>query len=333
MALRNPLEMPRGGGDIPAMKWAVFFLVGLAAVLRGGPLKFEPAEVNFGTQGQGVHLEAEVKLTNTTTQTIHLLNVTSDCSCTAGEPRLRRLGPGESTIMPVGFDTRSYQGVLVRHLVVNTSAGSAELRVKANLRAFAQWEVTPMPVMLPTSQRRQEISAKVVVKHDGPGRFAVQDATTDQPWLQATLGAATAGQPQAVELRKLASAPVGAHLVQLTLRTNDPQQPVLPIKVVVSVVSPVRVSPNPIVLPAVPVGGTTTREVLVSGWEETSVPRAKLTGGRVESLGPRAGGDHAFSVAVTPASAGIHNLHLQFAVDEDNVLITVPVILKAEAKP
>jgi hypothetical protein len=331
MALRNPLEMPRGGGDIPAMKWAVFFLVGLAAVLRGGPLKFEPAEVNFGTQGQGVHLEAEVKLTNTTAQTIHLLNVTSDCSCTAGEPRLRRLGPGESTIMPVGFETRNYQGALTRQLVVHTSAGNAELRVKANLRAFAQWEVTPMPVMLPTSQRRQEVSARLVVRHEGPGRFAVQEATTDQPWLTASLTAAD--QSQAVELRKLASAPVGAHLVQLTLRTNDPQQPVLPIKVVVSVVSPVRVSPNPIVLPAVPVGGTTTREVLVSGWEDASVPRATLTGGRVESLGVRAGGDHAFSVAVTPASAGIHNLQLQFAVDEDNVLITVPVILKAEAKP
>jgi hypothetical protein len=315
------------------MKWTVFFLAGLTAVLTAGPLKFEPAEVNFGTQGQGVHLEAEVKLTNTTKQPLQILHVTSDCSCAAGEPRLRRLGPGESTIMPVGFDTRTYQGALVRQLVVHTSAGSAELRVRATLRAFAQWEVAPLPAQLPTSQHRQEVSARFSVRHDDPGRFAVQDATTTQPWLQATVGAATAGQPQVVELRKLAAAPVGAHLVQLTLRTNDPRQPVLPIQVLVPVVSPVRVAPNPVVLPTVTVGGITRREVVVSGWEDSSVPQAKIAGGSVESRGPRPDGDYVFSVAVTPASAGIHTLQLQFAVDENNVLIAVPVILKAEAKP
>lgn len=315
------------------MKWMALFLGAswATAIGAGQIVRFEPGEVDFGTQGQGVHLEAEVKLTNTTQEEIHLLNVTSDCSCTAGEPRQRRLRPGESTLMPVGLDTRTYQGPLLRRLTVNTSAGDAELRIKVNIRPFAHWTITPMPVTLPTSQRRQEVTSRLTVVHDGPGRgpFAVLEAKSDQPWLQAQLS--TAGAQQSVELRKLTTAPIGAHLVQVTLRTNDPDQPVLPLKVVVSVVSPVRVSPNPIVLPVTQVGLTASRLVVVSGWEESSEPRASLASGRVEPLGRQPNGDHHFSIFVTPQKPGVQNFALQFAVDEDHVLLTVPVIIKADA--
>jgi hypothetical protein len=189
-----------------------------------------------------------------------------------------------------------------------------------------------MPVTLPTSLRRQEVSTQVTVTHVGPGNFAVLAAESDQPWLRARLSSTPAGKGQQVEVRKLPAAPVGAHLAQISLRTNDPAQPLLILRVVASVVSPVRVSPNPVILPTVPIGTTATREVVVSGWEETSAPLAKLAAGRIDVGGRQPNGDYAFSVAVTPETAGIHSLQLQLAVDEGNVLVTVPVILKAEAR-
>ena len=81
----------------------VFTLGLLAATTWAGPLKFEPGDVDFGTKGQNLRLEAEVKLTNTTGKELQVLSVSSDCSCTAGEPKAKTLAPGASTTMPVAM--------------------------------------------------------------------------------------------------------------------------------------------------------------------------------------------------------------------------------------
>jgi hypothetical protein len=317
--------------DFQRRQWSRAFGLGIfAAAAWAGPVVFEPGEVDFGTKGQGLHLEAEVKMTNTTAKELHVLHVSSDCSCTAGEPRQRRLGPGESTTMPVGMDTRSYQGAVTRRLVVHTSAGDEELRVKATIRAYENWEVIPMSVMLPSSQRQQEASTVVTATYQGGENITVLGATTDQPWLRAEFNAALSGKGGSVVVRKLATAPAGPNLAQLTLRTNDPTQPQLVIKVFVPVVSAARVAPNPIILPTTKAGTAAMRDVVVSGWEEGTAPLAKLPLGRVEAKGRQLNGDYVFTVSVTPATAGMSTQMLQLAVDGNSVLLEVPVILKAE---
>lgn len=308
----------------------LFLSVCLVVALRAGPVKIEPGEIDFGTQAQGLHLESVVKLTNTTKGDLQILNVTSDCSCTAGEPRERRLAPGQSTSMPVGFDTRTYQGPIVRRLVIHTSSGEVELNVKATIRQYAHWELAPFPATLPASTRRQEVTIAVKVTHDGPGDFALRSVATDQPWLEASLSPGGPARTTEVTLRKLSAAPVGSHLAQVVFRTDDPQQPQLALKVFVPVVSPARVSPHPIILPTTKVGATAIREVVVSDWDETSAPRARLASGRVESRGRQPNGDYVFVVFVPAAKAGMHTQPFELSVDEANVLLTVPVMQKVD---
>lgn len=304
----------------------------LAATAWAGPVKLEPAEVDFGTKGQGLHLEAVVKITNSTTTEIHVLHVSSDCSCAAGQPQQQRLAPGESTTMPVGMDTRTYLGPVVRRLVVHTSAGDAELRVKATIRPFESWEVAPMPLMLRPSRRNQEAAKEVTAAYTGTGkeRRAVLSATTDQPWLQAEL-ATTPSQPAGrVTLRKLAAAPAGPNTARLILATNDPTQPRLVVSVYVPVLSDARVSPNPVILPTTKAGSTATREFVLSGWEEGAAPLVKIPTGRVEARGRRPNGDYVFLLSITPQTAGMSTQMLQLALHDNTVLIEVPVLLKAE---
>ena len=302
----------------------------LTVAAWAGPVTFEPAEVAFGTKGQGLHLEAVVKITNPTTREIHLLNVSSDCSCAAGEPQQQRLGPGESTTMPVGMDTRTYLGPVLRRLIVHTSAGDAELRVTATIRVFEDWEVAPTPLMLQPSRRNQVASKVVTATYTGAGQCTVLGATTDQPWLQAEFAAAAGGQSGRVTLRKLASAPAGPNTAQLTLTTNDPTQPQLVLSVYVPVFSDARVSPNPVILPATKVGTTATRDFIVSGWEEGVEPLARIPSGHVVSRGRQPNGDYAFTLSITPVTAGMGTQMLQLTLDEKQVLIEVPVMMKAE---
>lgn len=304
----------------------------LAAIAVAGPVTFEPGAVDFGTKGQGLHLETEVKMTNTTATEIHVLNVSSDCSCTAGEPRQRRLAPGASTTMPVGMDTRSYLGPVMRRLVVHTSAGDGELRVQATIRAYENWEVMPTPVMLESSLRTEEAAAVVTATYLGTAKIAVHSAATDQPWLRASLTALPAGPGASVLLQKLPTAPAGQHSVELTLKTNDPTQPQLAIKVFVPVRSAARVEPNPIVLPTTTAGTAATREIILKGWDDGKEPRARLPRGRVEARGRSPNGDYVFKVSMTPGSAGMSTQMLQFVVDENNVLLEVPVLVKAEPR-
>ena len=62
-------------------------------------MKIEPGEVDFGTKGQNLRLEAVVKLTNASDKDVQIFSVASDCSCTAGEPAQKTLAPGASTTM------------------------------------------------------------------------------------------------------------------------------------------------------------------------------------------------------------------------------------------
>jgi hypothetical protein len=313
------------------MEWRTTLVAGwVTALAWAGPVTFEPAAVDFGIAGPNLHLETEVKVTNATDRTLSILGVSSDCSCTAGELRQRTLAPGETSTMPVAFDTRQYQGAVQRRLTVRTSAGDAELPVRATIRLFENWEITPSPVIVPASVRRDASALEVTARYVGTASIKLVAATTDQPWLTAELKASPTGG--SVVLRKLTPAPVGTHQVYLTLKTSDPTQPQLVVQVLVPVISAARVLPNPIVLPTVQAGSPTSIEVRVSGWEETTAPVARLASGQVQAQGQRANGDYVFHVTAIPTRGGLSTQMLQLGVDENSVLLEVPVILRAETK-
>lgn len=325
------------GSRIGAVVAAAARLLGLpvfAPLAAASPLVFDPPEVNFGAVAQNRVVTREVKVTNTSATEVHVLSVSSDCSCTAGEPRQQRLAPGESTVLPVRLETKTFLGPLVRRLTVYTTEGDGELRVRAAIRPFEHWEVSPNPAVLPASRRDQEATAVVRAAVRGGGTRTLLAATTDQPWLQAELEPAGAGGAtvRTVRLRKLPTAPSGPHTVQLTLTTDDPREPQLALKVFVPVTAAVRVTPNPLILPTTRVGSPAEREITVGGWEEPLPPVVQLSGGKVVARGQRPDGEHVFAVSIAPAGPGMHTFSLRVLAGENDVQAEVPVLVKAEPK-
>lgn len=312
-------------------------LLGVVAFAGGAfanPLSFDPAEVDFGAVAQNRTLTREVKMTNTSAKEMHMLGVTSDCSCTAGEPRQQRLAPGESTILPVRLETKTFLGPLVRRLTVHTTEGDGELRVRAAIRPFEHWEVSPNPAVLPASRRDHEATAVLRAVFQGEGTRALTAASTDRPWLQAELEPPVAGGAagRAVRLRKLPGAPSGPHTVLLTLTTDDPREPQLALKVFVPVTAAVRVTPNPIILPTTRAGVAAEREFSVGGWEEPSPPEVAFHGGTVVARGRSPNGDPVFAVSVAPPNPGMHTYSLRILAGGSEVQAEVPVLVKAEPK-
>ncbi len=298
------------------------------------PLKFDPPEAAFGAVAQNRTLTREVTLTNTMAREVHILAITSDCSCTAGEPRERQLAPGASTVLPVHLQTKTFLGPLVRRLTVHTTEGDGELRVRAIIRPFEHWDVSPNPVVLPASRRDQPAAAELRAEYRGAGVRVVTAATADQPWLQAAVEPPEpgGGAGRVVRLRKLPGAPAGPHTVALTLATDDPREPQLALKVFVPVTAAVRVTPNPIILPTTRVGTAVEREFVISGWEEPLPPAVKFAGGTVAARGRRPDGDHVFAVSIAPPSPGMHTYSLRVLAGGHDIQVEVPVMVKAEPK-
>lgn len=312
-------------------RWGASLLAGLtgAAIGWAGPLAFDPAVVDFGTQRQRLHLVAEVRVTNTTEKELEILRVSSDCSCTAGEPNQRTLAPGHSTVLPIRFETESSQGDVVRRLSVETSAGTAELPVRARIRAFAHWDVTPSPLLLPASPRRRDSAGAVAIKYVGSGKARLLSATTDTPWLFAELRNSSDGSGGSVIVRRSADAPTGRHEAVLTVQTDAPDEPQLNVKVSVPVPSSAKVSPNPIILPTVRAGTAATREIVVSGWEESVAPAGKMPHGSVQVKDRQPNGDYVLIVAVTPTAPGVSAQMLLLFAGSESSSIEIPVMLKA----
>jgi hypothetical protein len=222
---------------------------------------------------------------------------------------------------------------VLRRLTVQTNAGDAELRVRATIRLFASWDVTPNPTFFSPSLRLEAASLSLSATYLGSDRRRVLGASSDQPWLQAELSAPQVGETARVHLRKLPDAPSGPHTTEVSLRTDDPDQPILAIKVYVPVLSAATVVPRPVILPATRVGQSASREIAVSGWDESTPPLLRLPAGQIEPRGRRPNGDFVFVLTVTPAQPGMNTQKLQLTLDEGQVLLEVPVLIKGEPRP
>lgn len=94
------------------MRRSACVLIGLtvvgAAALATPRLVVDRAVYDFGTVMDGVVIEFPVTLTNAGNSTLTITNVTYNCACTSYELPKRVLGPGESVVMKVTFNTRGY---------------------------------------------------------------------------------------------------------------------------------------------------------------------------------------------------------------------------------
>lgn len=269
----------------------------------GASLTFSPATLDLGRQTQNQLIEREVMLVNSGDAPLEILKVVADCGCTTPTLKETTLAPGASAPLAVRFDTRSYVGDVRRRIQLSTSAGFYTLELSTKVSPWKDWELAPLPVMVPPSLMDQTVSAEVsVIYHGALPAVALTSVSTDLPWLTAQLKPADKGLP-AISLSKSIEAPVGTHTATLTLATSDPAQPVLTATVLVAVVSPVRIAPSPIVLPRSAAGTEVSATFKVLGWNEPAPPELQSEHGTLSYLG-ETGGEHTFRISRTAESAG-----------------------------
>ena len=301
------------------------WLAGLATVRA--ELTVQPAAVDLGRRAQQQTVESKVVLVNTGKTLVKILDVAADCTCTAAVPEKKELAPGERTELSIKTETRSYQGEITRRIIVRTEEGEVTVPVRVLVTPYERWSLEPGFLVMPPSGRGQPLSGEVVLTYLGERAAEVTSVSPAFPWLRGEVKPRD-GKNFALIFEKTAEAPTGNHMIATKVLTTDDVNPALTLNVFLSVTSPARVEPSPLVMPAGAVGKEVRLKAKLKGWEAGGAPRFELQNGAVNMLSS-GGGEVAFELVLKPQEVGtVTQLLLVYA--GDALELEVPVILRAE---
>ena len=308
----------------PAL-FSLFVLVGVGDAQA--QLKAVPSSLNLGRRPQQQSVAAEVILTNAGSGPLEIIGVNADCSCTAATPEKHQLASGESTLLKIVVETRTYQGLVHRNVHVQTSAGELGIPIELTVSLFKSWQLNPAVIVLPPSQKGREATMPVTLEYTGSEKASLGEITSTPAWLEATATSAD-GKVFTLNFVKRADAPAGNHTVKVVVENSDKTEPQLTFNVFVPVTSALRVTPNPVVLPTIKVGQSASHEIVINGWSGTGEPRLELTRGQARKL-EQESGRFRFEIVITPSAPGPLTQLLRIY-DGESLEAEVPVILRAE---
>ena len=279
---------------------------------------------DFGTVARGSKVRHSFKLVNSTSQEIHIASWKTKCGCTDVKIGARDIPPGTQTVVEAVIDTTNFKDYKASGLTLFLDRPSAA-SVDLNITCFIRSDVTlnPGQVDFGVVNRSKGPKLELALTYaGGQANWAVTEMKTISDHVVAELreqGRSPGGQVNYVLTATLKpSAPVGVFKDQITLRTNDPSSPTIPVSVSAVVQSNVVVSPSVINFGTVKAGQTVQKIVMVRsaqpfkltdvkpGQPDLSVPASKE-----ESKGLH-------SVVLTfkaPSRPGPYNTQVDFETD------------------
>ncbi|HTJ79519.1 MAG TPA: DUF1573 domain-containing protein [Rariglobus sp.] len=311
--------------------------LGLFSYIHASPaeapaLHLTPGSLDMGRQVQQEVIEQEVAVRNEGDTPLVILSVKGDCDCTSATLKDDHLAPGAATTLRVRFETRTYTGAVHRQIAIATNQGLTLLPVSIRVTPYKDWDISPMPVLMAPSVIGKPADMDITVKHFNDGGLHVIEAATNRPWLKAKVGASTSTGLQNVSLSKAPDAPAGTHVAVLSLKTNDPDAPLLKATVLVRVVAELRVAPDPILLPSTAVGVETSAAFSIVGWHQAAPPVVRSDRGTITRTG-ETGGGFSYMLTWTPVGAGVTTWSVEISNDEKTMLKVSVIHHADEAKP
>ena len=239
---------------------------------------------------RGSKVRHTYRVVNTTNEEIRIVNTHPKCGCTDVRLGARVIPPATQTTIEVTLDTTKFQGFKASGLTLTLDKPSS-IEVDLNLTAFIRGDVTLNPgnVDFGIVPHNAKQSRTLTLSYFGgrPG-WRINGIETISPDLvveaQPPATPSTGGSLQYVLTATLKpTVPSGYFKDEITLETNDPSAPKIPISVSANIQAAVMISPALINLGTLKAGKTVTKVVLVRATKPFKVTgfkadRDELTG-------------------------------------------------------
>lgn len=233
-------------------------------------LVFPNRDFNFGTVAKYSKVHHSFKVINTLDKEIHIVTYRPKCGCTEVKLGATTIPPGTQTVIEAVVDTTKFVGHKESGLTLVIDRPAFQ-EIDFRLTCFIRGDLTLSPgevqfgVVNRSSARPSEMS--LVYSGQQPD-WAITKMQTLSPHVTAKLTEqprSAAGTPVSYGLAVTLnpSAPVGILKDEITLFTNDPTSPTIPISVSAMVQSNVTVTPSVLALGQVRANETIERTVLV----------------------------------------------------------------------
>jgi Protein of unknown function (DUF1573) len=279
---------------------------------------------DFGTVARGSKVRHSFKLVNSTTQEIHIASWQTKCGCTDVRVGARDIPPGTQTVIEAVIDTTKFTGYKASGLVLLLDRPTP-VSVDLNLTCFIRSDVTLNPGQVDFGVVNRSTKPKldlVLTYAGGQADWAVTEMKTISDHVVAELreqGRSPGGQVSYVLSATLKpSAPVGFFKDEITLKTNDPSSPSIPVSVSAVVQSNVTISPSVINLGTIKAGQSLQKTVLVRSAQpfkltEIKPSQADLT---VPPVGDQSKALHTVGLSFkAPTRPGAYNAVVEFETD------------------
>jgi hypothetical protein len=244
---------------------------------------FPSRDHDFGTVARGSKIRHAFKLVNTTNAEIHIVNYETKCGCTEVRLGAQTIPPGTQTVIEAVLDTTKFQGPKASGLTLVFDRPNYT-RVDLNLKCFIRSDVTLNPGQgdFGVVNRSTKPAVDLTLAYaGGQADWAITKMQTLSPHITARLSEQTRSGSGAVNYSLSVTlnptAPVGFFKDEVTLYTNDPTSPTIPVSVTATVQSTVSATPSVLTLGAVKPGEEVKKTVLVRSSEAFKILGIKST--------------------------------------------------------
>lgn len=232
-------------------------------------LVFPDREHNFGTVAKGSKVHHTFKIVNTLNEEIHIATFRPKCGCTDVKLGAQTIPAKTQSVIEAVVDTTKFLGHKESGLTLVIDRPAFQ-EIDFRLSCFIRGDLTITPgevnfgVVNRSGARSEELNLAYVGAQPD---WAVTKMVTLSPHVSARLTEQprSAGSPitYALSVTLNPSAPVGILKDEITLHTNDPTGPTIPVSVSALVQSNVSVTPSVMSLGQIRAGTAIERTVLV----------------------------------------------------------------------
>lgn len=327
--------------------WANKFFLPDIATRRDQPAP--PVIVHdFGDVPHGTLCAHKFTITNVYDVPMQITEVRKSCTCLDYIPLVRVLQPNEAAEFTVTMNSAKFVGSNVQKFYVTFGpkfVSTAVIQVSANSRTDVT--VNPGAVVFGTVAQGTRLTQAVAVKYSGRSRdwkltevvppqgpFEVQLAETNRG------GLIRGGAEYQVNVTLKPTAVPGPLTEQISLRTNDPANPVVQLTVTGTVVAPLELTPTRVRIEEIAVGQSATQRVLIRAAKPFRVLAVDGAGSGVTVELPPSGAPlpvQVLTVRFDPTAPGAVTRDLRIRTDLDGgATVSLPVEaegVKAPAAP
>src|SRR5262245_32437633 len=223
----------------------------------------------FGSVPRGAQLFHRFKIKNIYAARLEIIQTRTSCGCVTVTPSVKALNPNEEATIDVTMDARRFTGAKTVSIYVTFGpeyVSTATLVVSANSRADVVFN--PGQVSFGIVPRGQTPTQTIGVEYAGVLQWKITEIVNNNPALETTFAEwyrrpGQVGYRVSVTLKP--DAPAGVLREELSLKTNDPASPLVPVLVEATIQAPLSVSPTTLSLGNLKVGAPVTQRVMVKG--------------------------------------------------------------------